>query len=175
MINILPYNERKIIDRVRILRIITTLIWSLVILVLVGTILYFPTLITINSRYAIALNQMRLLEKSGTIISPVDVTSLDTRTRTLQAKLAATLSTTPIEYLSIARKLTPGDVNVTGFSVTKNTLQITGIATTRRALQSYISILQNNSSIQSVDSPVSNFVKSVRIPFTISVTFKTQQ
>jgi hypothetical protein len=176
MIDILPRNQKKIIKKIRLLRMINTFIWIGIILVFIGVVLFLPTLITINSRYDIAEVQMKKLEESGAIIKAVDIASLETRTRLLLTKLGATLSVSPVDYIAFVKNMTPTTITLKGFNMGSSnavpTLDVSGISKTRQDLQQFVDTIKANPKVALVDSPVSNFVKSTDNEFKITITFK---
>lgn len=155
---------------------LTSFIWIVILLVFVGALLFLPTLITINSRYSIAEQQIKKLEESGNIVKAVDIASLEARTRILLAKLGAPATSSPVEYIAFVRELTPAaTISLKGFTMdssAKPILGVSGIAKTRQDLQKFVDTIKANDTVALVDSPVSNFVKSTDNEFKITITFK---
>ena len=174
MIDILPYTQKHTLKRIRILRIATVIIWEVILLAVVAAALLLPTLMTVNSRYAIAIGQTERLEQSGAITKPVDVIELQQRTRLLKEKLAAPLVETPIGYIEHIQNKETSGIRLTGFamSTTDPVLEVSGVATSRQSLQQFIAVLEADAAIEVVDSPVTNFVKSTQSQFKIVITFK---
>lgn len=175
MINILPYKYKKNVHRLRILRIATTTIWMLILLVGVAGLLLLPLLITIDSRFAIVQKQILMLEKSGAVINPVDVVSLQSRATVLLSKLATPMPPAPTEYVALARSSDKAGVILSGFSMESGAspiLELSGVASNRESLQKFIAVLEKDERVLKVESPVSNFVKSNNSPFRLRVTFK---
>lgn len=157
------------------MRIATVMIWVFTILLIIAAALFLPTLMTINSRYQIALAQVARLEATGVIIKPVDVESLTRRAKVLESKLAAPSAVNPLEYINRIRSTAKGGIILKGFTVADTTVpavEVVGIASTRQSLQAFITALEADPSIDIVDSPITNFVKSTQSDFTIRVTFK---
>ncbi len=175
MINILPPQQKKVIAHLRSMRMITTSLFAAIVLVAVAGMLFLPTLQTINSRYTIALDQMHRLEAKGEVIKPLDITDLQSRIKTLKTKLAAVMPVSPLEYVQHIRNYETRGIHMTGYvmnTTDQPVMQIRGIADTREALQQLITDLQSDQTISSIDSPVSNFVKSTQGEFVITITFK---
>ncbi len=175
MINILPYSQKKSIERLRMLRVATVTIWVLAFLSGVAILLLIPLLVTINARFAIAGGQIEALERAGVVARPVDVAILQARTERLAAKLAAPLPVPPVDYIAIVRSVPAFGIALTGFTLeTRESplLEIAGTAQSREALQRFIAVLEQHEKIASVESPVSNYVKSVNSTFKISIAFK---
>ena len=176
MINLLPYQEKKIVERMRVLRVINVTVFIAILLVIAAALLLLPTLVTINSRYELAQQQVSLLEKEGVVANPVDVQNLENRTKELVAKLAVPEEVSPTEYVEIITSTANASIMLTTFSFAHSeeapTLSVAGVATSREALQSYVSKLQSHESIASVDSPITNYVKNKDADFRITVVFK---
>jgi len=176
MINILPYNQKKVIERIRYMRIATVTLWVGIILFVVAIALFLPTLQTINSRFLITNEQMVRLEQSGAITKAVDVIELQRRTRVLKDILAANLPVSPMQYIDRIRTHATAGIILNGYDMStaeKPVVEVRGVASTRQGLQQFVSALQSDATVASVDSPVSNFVKSSQSDFIITVTFKS--
>lgn len=174
MINILPYHQKKAIERLRMLRVASVTIWALAFLAGAAMLLLVPLLVTINSRFAIAGGQIEELERAGIVVRPVDVAALEARTQRLLQKLAAPTAPSPIEYIAVVRGIPAQGITLSGYTTGESNapiLEVAGTAATREALQRFIAALEKDERIASVESPVSNYVKSAASPFTISITF----
>jgi hypothetical protein len=175
MINLLPAQQKKLVKRWYMLRALSVALGALIIMTALGALLFIPTLVTINSRYIIARNQIELLESTGTVASPVDIAGFDARSAALLAKLASARKTPPTEYIALLRDVAPDGVSPTGFAaVSGDTPQqtITGFANSREQLQVYVMALEALPSVAVVDAPISNYVGSKNVEFSITVTFK---
>lgn len=173
MINLLPYKEKKSIERIRFIRFIKTIVAGFAGVFLIAGLLLFPTLITINSRFAIATNQIKSLENEGAIVREVDISSLENRTRVASIKLSNKTETQPTEYIESVRGVSPGGISIDRFAVTKEkTLEVSGIAKSREVLQTFIKNLEAKPEVSKVDSPVSNFIKSTNSLFILTIIFK---
>jgi Tfp pilus assembly protein PilN len=175
MTNLLPYNQKKLVHRLAFLKLLTVTFAALLLLLVLGAILFFPTLITINSRYRLAQNQVLLLEKSGAIASPVDIASFDALTNALVQKLAAPSVAAPTEYIDTILSVVPAGIVIDGYTLSSTdakAISVHGIAATREALQSYISMLEALPRVDMVDSPISNYVASKNSEFSITVSFE---
>lgn len=175
MINILPYNHTKSIKRLRALRIGIVTVWAFILFVIVAALLLLPLLITIDSRFIIAQKQISILEKSGAVVNPVDVASIEDQVKVLSNKLAGALPTPPMEYVGLISNSSKVGVTLSGFLMENGTvskLEVSGIATTREALQRFIALLEKDERVSKVESPVSNFVKNTNSSFRVTITFK---
>jgi hypothetical protein len=175
MINLLPYSQKKMVKRIRGLRAASATIGALILLVIIGGILFLPSLLTINSRYSLAQNEIKSLENSGVVTSDADIAALQARTQLLLKQFTAVLPTAPTVYVALAREQAAAGISLTGFVVKdapEPTLQVTGIAATREVLQKYIERIKAQETVSSVDDPIANYLKSKNSEFTITITFK---
>jgi Tfp pilus assembly protein PilN len=176
MSNILPYNHKKFIHQIRVLRLATATMWALVILIVAAGLLLVPQLVVVRSHYSIALDQIAQLERAGAVVDPVDIAALEARVGALSTKLAAPVSPAPTAYITAVRAVVVSGITLSGFSTDEGaeapTLEVSGISASREALRRFVEMLEKTDGVASVDSPVSNYVKSVSSPFQISVTFK---
>lgn len=173
MINLLPYKEKKIIERIRFIRFVRIVVVGFASTFLIAGLLLFPTLFTINSRFAIATNQIKSLENEGAIVREVDISSLESRARLASLKLSNKIEVQPTEYIESVRLVAPKGISIDRFAVTKDkTLEVSGIAQSRETLQSFIKSLESKPEVSKVDSPVSNFIKSTNSLFILTITFK---
>jgi hypothetical protein len=175
MINVLPTNQKKMVERLRVLRLVSVTLWAAVLLIIVAVLLLLPLLVTINSRYSLANMQLLRLEETGAVINPIDASAIAKQAQDLGAKLAADSSQTPIEYIGIVRLAATNGITLSGFSmqdIKNKKLEIAGSAATREALQRFIAVLQKSPGVKTVESPVSNFVKSTNSTFVVTITFE---
>ncbi len=157
------------------MRITTVTLSGLILLMIVAMVLFLPTLHTINTRFALATNDIRILEQSGEVVKKINVIELKRRTKNIVDKLAAPLPPTPLKYIDVIRKYEKDGIKINGFLVndaSNRTIEIKGVATTRQNIQNLVNNLQSESGILSVNSPVANFIKNNQGDFTITVVFK---
>ncbi len=173
MINLLPYKEKKSIEKIRSIRLASTTAGAVVVIFIIAGTLLFPTFITINSRSSLAINQIKTLEQDGDIASDVDIASLENRAQNVQAKLSIPTTVQPTYYVELIKSIAPVGIVVDRFNLQEtNSLEVFGITDSREILQGFIRSLESNEKILSVDSPVSNFVKSKNSLFKLKILFK---
>jgi hypothetical protein len=108
------------------------------------------------------------------MVSAADIAALEARTKRMREKLTAKVPASPLVFVQIVGEVTVPGVKLVGFDIPnpeKNTVQIRGTASTREALQQFIGALQKDARIATVDSPITNFVKSSESEFTLTLTF----
>ncbi len=71
------------IERLRILRVVTVTLWVGIALVIIGGFLLIPLMVTIDARFALANSQIKQLESEGIVVSSVDVAALEARAKAL--------------------------------------------------------------------------------------------
>lgn len=173
MINLLPYKEKQTVSRVRTLRLVQSIVVSLTLLVLISGLLLFPTLITTNSRFAIATNQINSLQGESGIRTAFDIKNIEARAKLVQSKLSQEIGMQPSDFIEIVRAVSQKGVTITRFVMAEpKTLEVSGATESRESLQAFIILLQKDERIQSIDNPVSNFVKNGNSPFKITILFK---
>lgn len=176
MINLLPYKEKKSIERVRMIRIVQTIVLGIAVLIGISGILLLPTIFTINSRFSIASKQIETLENTGTIASQVDLSTLEKRAREAQGYLATVEKTQITEYINLIKSLTPSTILINRFtSDNPSIVESYGSAESREVLQAFITTLENNEKVALVDSPVSNFIKNKNGSFKLTISFKQDE
>lgn len=175
MSNILPDSQKKAVAKLRLLRIVTTTLWALTFLIGAAGVLLVPFIFMVNGRFALANQSLRTLESNGVAISSLDVAALEARTQALSKKLATELPMAPTEYIARVRSLAGTGIALSGFDMEAGdapSLKVSGVASSREVLQRFVDTLQHDEGVVSVESPVSNYVKSTSSPFDITVTFK---
>lgn len=174
MINILPLTQKTLVRRIRIVRLISTCLAGVIVLALVAVILIAPTLEVVRSRARALGLYSRELQASGSMVSPQEVAQLQARTKVVRERLTVKLPTPPLVFVEIIQAHTVPGVRLTAFDIQspeKRMLQLRGTATTREALQRFVGVLEADTRIALVDSPITNFVKSSESEFTLTLTF----
>lgn len=173
MINLIPYKEKKSVERIRFVRMVQTIVMAVFILVMISFVLLIPTWITINSRLNITSEQISSLERDGMITSSFDLASMERRANEAQGKLAAAEAVSPIRNISIIQSIVPKGIIVNRL-VTEDgsSLEVFGVSESRELLQEFISTLSANEAVSTIDNPVSNFVKNKNGTFKLKVLFK---
>jgi Tfp pilus assembly protein PilN len=173
MINLLPYTEKKFIKRIRFLRISNTVFAGIMGVLGVAALLLVPTLMTIDSRYNLVTNQMNTLVRDEKIVSASDVAALEAKAQFLEQKLTQKPQTTPLVYVASITERVPRGVTLTRLSLSNGTLvEVFGAAPNREILQSFIKQIESLESVERVDNPLSNLVKTKEGGFKITVQFK---
>lgn len=174
MIDILPLNQKVLIRRIRWMRIVSTCLAGIVLLIVITAVLLLPTFETIQSRKVALGAYTKQLEAKGAIVSNDDITTLETRTNTVADKLAGKIPESPLSYIATIKSNQIQGIRLNGYEIAspeKRTVQLRGIASTRQALQQFIAALQQDPHISAVDSPITNFVKSTESEFIMTITF----
>lgn len=174
MIDILPHPQKILIRRMRSMRIVTTCLFGLVVLVLIAIVLLLPTYETIRSRTVALSAYTKELEAKGAIVSSADIATLEARAGVVAEKLAGKVPDSPLVYISTIRANQIQGIRLTGYEIAsseKRMVQLRGVAATRQILQQFIATLQQDPRVSVVDSPITNFVKSAESEFTMTITF----
>lgn len=174
MINLLPVEQKKIVRHIRTLRIWGAIVSGVGLLVLICVILLLPTYRLLKTQEQIVDTYTKQLQDDGVLVTTADIESAQTAIQRLQEKIAAKPSVSPFYYIAIIQNAHVLGIRIKSYDMAatdKKMLQIRGVANDRMTLQQFVASLQNDPRITSVDSPVSNFVKSTENEFTISVIF----
>lgn len=158
----------------RILRITTTYLVSVILLGCASLLLLLPTYTAVQARAQAMRTHTQELHAEGALVSSADIEALQSRTKFLREKLTAKIGASPLLYIDIVIEHTMQGVRIVGFEIPtpeKYTMQVRGTAATRQALQTFITALQGDSRIAVVDSPITNFVKSAESEFNLTLTF----
>ncbi|MFZ4500530.1 MAG: hypothetical protein ACOYMZ_03520 [Minisyncoccia bacterium] len=175
MRNLLPYNEKETIGRVRTVRMVIVALVSLIILAILLCLLLLPTAVTINSRHVLWQGEIQQLEDAGASVSASAFAANEARAKKLKNEFAGTEGYSPNTAIAIARSVSQPGITLSGFSFTagvERTLVIQGVVTTREVLQGYADALKGHDQVAMVDNPVTNYLKQRDNEFTITVTFK---
>ncbi len=175
MINLLPYSEKKDVERMRVLRIVSSALGFLIVLALLLCLLLTPTISTINSRYTLWQGEITRLEHAGVAVSSETIAQSESRAALLKKGFTANATLSPIDAIAVAEGVVPSGVTLSGFSFVagvENTLSVQGVVTTREVLQMYADALQKQSTVAMVDNPVTNYLKQRDNEFTLTITFK---
>lgn len=173
MINLLPYKEKKIIERIRFMRLLNTVLVGIIIVFFIAAILIVPTFIMIRNRYILASNQIALLVHDEKIVSDVDIATLENGVQDVKQKLTQTPRKNPMAYIQLVQASVPKGLTITQMLVGKTpALIVVGNSQNRELLQTFIVKLESNPLIDHVDNPLSNLVKTKNGDFKITITFK---
>ena len=173
MINLLPYTEKKMVERVRFLRLVNTVLTGLVLLLVVTGLLFVPTILTTDTRYTIANKEIAALIKNEKLVNDVDVAELQRRASIVEQKLSQSATSFPLSYMTQIENAAPSGIQYSKLIFTAPTMiEVFGTSTGREALQSFIGALEALPSVASVDSPLSNLVKTKEGIFKVTVLFK---
>ncbi|MCC7160815.1 hypothetical protein IT399_03820 [Candidatus Nomurabacteria bacterium] len=173
MINLLPYKEKKSIEKIRNIRFAQLVVLGLFFVCIAAILLLLPTFMSINYRYSLELKQMSKLEQSGMVSSDIDLPDLARRAKIAENKLSSIEVAGLTEHIDLLETLIPKGILVSRIiSLESKSLEVSGVATNRDTLQKFLEILRKNQKISSVDSPVSNFIENKNSPFKISILFK---
>lgn len=173
MINLLPYKEKRSIEKIRTIRLVATSILGFICVVVVGVVLLIPTFITINSRFSITKKQISDLQKNSSITTDIDLVSFGKRISNIESKLSLPEKNQPTMYFDVTKSLVPSGIVINQFlTIDDNRISVSGVVDNREILQSFIKALESNEKVSSVDNPVSNFIKNKNSVFALTIAFK---
>ncbi|MBP6858055.1 MAG: hypothetical protein KBC11_02605 [Candidatus Pacebacteria bacterium] len=173
MINLLPYREKKSIEKIRMIRFLQSVTIGFLLICVAIIFLLLPTFFNINYRFSLETKQIDELQKKGMVSSDVDLSNLAQRSKSVESKLSIPKIVEPTEYIKTITDFVLPGLSIDRFAtIEAKTLEISGVVDTRETLQAFIKIIEGSPTVSSVDSPVSNFVKSKNSEFKITVLFK---
>lgn len=176
MINILPPEEKKKIIAEYRLRLGIVVIFAIAALVLSGLVLLAPSYLLAVSKYnSVSGELVALQSKQGRGAQEKDVT---TQIGGLNKKIdlflkGGTSTSSPSQVILSILNLKGGAIKIQGFTYDASTGQgrmvITGTALDRVSLAQFVKTLKKEPTFTSVELPISSYVKSVDIDFSIVV------
>jgi hypothetical protein len=179
MLNILPTEEKKGILKEYRLRLAVVAVFAISILVVINLILLVPPYLLVISKNSSVANDLAA-KQSKQAIGGQDK-SIEAQIRGINKKVSVFLGSAtstprlspPDAILKIIDMKDP-TIKILGFDYDINGQQerfaISGIAADRDGLARFVDILKRDSTFTTVDLPVSSYVKSANISFTIMTT-----
>lgn len=178
MQNLLPFDEKKKLlkeYRIRLVVVITGVIGALV---LASLILLIPAYFLTSAKNDFISELLTKLQHSQ--ISEDQEKEIVTQTQSVNkmSKLfldnaSADRSVVSVSFMQIVDSVVPW-VNITGlsyeFSTEREKFIVKGNARDRESLAMYLEALKKQSNFTSVDMPISSYVKSTNIEFSIALT-----
>ncbi len=173
MINLLPYKEKKIIGKIRLLRVLNSIVGVVFFLTTSLLLLILPTIFTVNSRFKIYSEEIVSLERDGLISNDINLASMFERSQKLKLLLVDQEDKSITDFISLIQKQAPVGIKIDKFlSQDPEKIEVFGYFDKRDTLKSFISVLGNTPEFANVDSPVSNFIKSRNGTFKLVISVK---
>jgi len=178
MLNILPTAEKKKIITEYRLRLASMAIFAVAALVLVSLVLLIPSYILAVSKFDNISGQISQLESKQDLTGQEK--GIDAQVRDVNKKVNLFLAGRGVDRLSppdiIARVIAMrgSTIKIQGFDYDvagdQERLAISGVAADRDSLAQFVEVLKKDPTFTSVELPVSSYVKSVNISFSIMAT-----
>jgi hypothetical protein len=175
MINILPENEKKNIDREYQFRKIAVILFAVLGLIIIAIVALLPS-------YILAIY------KSKTAMLPIGVQDavekqvqfkrqLDDAKVLIRVLKPETNSQVPSEVIQLLAKHKTESITINDISIEKKKgaelgVIVKGVAQTRDSLSRFTDALMKETTIAKVDVPVSNFAKDSNIAYSFTITTK---
>lgn len=172
MSNILPLQQKKDIKKMIYLRyaIVGTICIGGV--VAIAIMLLIPTYILLHKQLAVATVQKNTaVSQSANRAAEETLTTIQKNIGELENKLVFN-TTTPLYETAKKIIINPFEgVVINSFDLTQSTksLHLVGVARDRATLESFARYLEVQPGVRIVESPLSNFIKSKQLPFTLTV------
>lgn len=175
MSNLLPYNEKKIVARSMVLRIVKTAVWIFASIAIIYLILLAPAVLLVRTQQQLSAKEIEQFKKHTTVPTAINLATLESRIAALRTALVTAESHPPLEYVQFLQRHTPANIQLESFLLQNEEQKkyaVRGTATTRAGLQAFTRVLGQLPEIATVDVPIENFVKSTDAPFSLTITFK---
>lgn len=175
--NLLPPERLNKLSRDYLIRLATVTAFMLTALMLIATILLFPSYVFLSKNENAKKSQ---LISAGSEVSSLDEKKLSVRLSLLSDNMKRLIDLDKVQSINaVASKMLAVNrqgISLSGFSYTaadgnKNgVLVVSGIASTREALRNYQLALEGGSFALSANLPVSAYAKDSQIEFSITIT-----
>ncbi|MDQ5971711.1 MAG: Type pilus assembly protein PilM [Patescibacteria group bacterium] len=179
MINVLPQNEKIVLHKEYIIRLITVCLF-------IFSAFSFSISFLLMPAYTVSKNKVSTLEiqlqkyndlnpeNSGNNLSSI-ITEINQKLDLLDKNLQPKNITEDVIGLALSAKSNGIKFSNLSYFTTlegKRTLQINGQATDRTSLRAFEDALRNDSRVESTNLPVSNFTKRTNIDFSLAAILK---
>lgn len=180
MINVLPEQEKKDVKKEYRIRLLIAYLFLLSFLVFTSVFLLIPTYVVSKTKETSLEQKLSAFNNANAIINENDLAKISNEINNTLLLLSTNkpINTNIVEDIIMPIiNARPSVIYITqifylvradGFAG----VEIRGTSATRTALQSFKSALSTNQKIDSVDLPISNFVKKSDIPFIINIKLK---
>ncbi len=173
LLNLLPEEYKKELINEYRLRFLVSLSIIISIFFVVTSILLVPSYVF--SRYEINFSEQRLNDiKSDPIYDGIN--NLESEINSLTKEIETIEKYKSLNITDLVLKITPSEAGITidSFSLINEKdvshLTVRGMASNRDTLVMYINKLKEDEMFESVESPISNFIKGQDSPFNIRIT-----
>lgn len=179
MINLLPYEDKKEVERESFRRFAVVATLSISAALLISIVLMAPAYFSLYQERSGLLKEEGLLqqgtqaEKMSEVVNKIKMTN----SRLSVIESSAITKSVPEDLKKII-DLVPSGVGIDGISFTKQNISVrgrvvlSGRANSREDLPPFIRTLYDSGLFSKVDSPVSNILKKNNVDFLINLEFK---
>jgi len=179
MINLLPYEDRKVIEREGFRRFLIIALFSISLVLFLGIVLMAPIYLMLRAQSS----NLKTQEQFSLQGAPLDrLKKAEEEARKLNSEAAliesASQNTSVPEIFQKIIEARPSGISLRGFSFRRlapanpGTIALEGNALTRENLSSFVTILEGSGLFAKVDSPVSNILKKTNISFSLNLILK---
>jgi len=180
MFNLLPFEERKRLQKEYLLRILVLFFWGIFITGIIGLASLLPAYFLSKTKYRSVTEEhqsltkiLELKEKNDNLASLLK--ELEEETTVLGNKTSILLPTDIFQKI-IGKKSNAISLGAFTYQIVpdkkdpnKKSLVVSGIAQTRESLVAFVDKLRGDSVFSRVDLPVSNLAKSSKINFSLTL------
>lgn len=178
IVNVLPEKEKKSLCLKYWIRFSTVLLNLIALVVIISTVLLFPSYFLSLSKEKLAESELETFNKENVEFTTADI---DKTINTINSKLSILDKGVPSYQVSdkvIDNILSNRTDGITFSQIffnrqsTGSTLEIHGVATNRDALRNFKTKLDNNPNFTEVNLPISNFLEKTDLVFSVSIKMK---
>lgn len=178
MFNILSTEEKKKILTEYRLRLAVAVVFAVAILFLANLILLVPSYLITTSKYNDATNVLAELEgKPGTVVQEKNINAqISSVNKNINLFLSENTSSklSPTSVISSILSIKGPSIKIYGFTYDtapkQDKMVISGVSLDRESLALFVENLKKDPTFVSVDLPISSYVKSTNLDFSIVIT-----
>lgn len=173
MNNVLPYKEKQLIHKAIRLRFVTVSLCVLLILCGITLILIMPSRVLLNAENKALSIEISAISGRSSSQTDQSIAALDASLTDLEGKLRITPNTTGFAAVRSILGNTPAGILVQSISISLHpaTVTVSGVAQDRESLEKMETFLRGLDGVKSLQSPLSNFIKSKQGPFSVTLIF----
>ncbi|MFA6515136.1 MAG: pilus assembly protein PilM [Candidatus Paceibacterota bacterium] len=188
VINVLPYEKKKILHREYWMRFFTILFNLIALSCMVAALLFFPSFFFSQSKEKLVENKLEVFNREnpdltssnidkiiGDINSKLDILDKAKEPYQVSDRVLNSILSTKTAGITFSQILFNKDVIKTTDPTKKgdiSVVEIHGVASNRDSLRNFKTALDNNPNFSEVNLPISNFLEKSDLIFTISIKMK---
>lgn len=179
MINLLPYEDKKEVEKEGLRRFVIVAVFSISAIFLICILLMAPAYLSLYEERASLIKEEHLLKQGAPVEKMNEIAAKIKKTNSKLSVIESSADgrSVPEDLKKIIDSI-PSGVSINGISFNRQKISehgrvsLNGKANSRENLTSFIRILNDSGRFSKVDSPVSNILKKNNVDFLINLEFK---